>query len=251
MEGAVTALWRHPIKSHGREELSGVTLSAGQALPWDRYWAVQHDNSTGPAEGWSPYQNFMVGTRTPGLAGLWADLDEDAGRLHLRHDRLGSFDFHPDDAGEAQAFFAWLAPILPENRAQPRRIVRAGTRGMTDTDFPSVSIMNASSHRAVSQRLGRPLEPERWRGNIWFDGLAPWEEFDWIGRRVRIGGAVLAVHDRIERCLHTAANPRTGDRDADTLGTLEAGWGHRDFGVYAEVVEGGPVAPGDRVEVLA
>ena len=38
---------------------------------------------------------------------------------------------------------------------------------------------------------------------------------------------------------------------ADTLGTLETGWGHRDFGVYAEVVESGPVGPGDKVEVLA
>ncbi len=251
MSGAVTALWRHPIKSHGREALSAVTLAAGQALPWDRCWAVQHDNSTGPTTGWSSYQNFMIGTRTPGLAGLWADLDEGAGLVHLRHDRLGSFSLSPDDTAEAQAFFVWLAPILPENRAQPRRIVRAGTRGMTDTDFPSVSVMNASSHRAVSQRLGRSLEPERWRGNIWFDGMGPWEEFDWIGRHVRIGAAVLAVHERIERCLHTAANPRTGERDADTLGTLEAGWGHRDFGVYAEVVEGGPVAPGDKVEVLA
>ena len=109
--------------------------------------------------------------------------------------------------------------------------------------------MNESSHRAVSQKLGRPLETERWRGNIWFDGMAPWEEFDWIGKKVRVGGTLLAVHERIERCMHTTANPQTGARDADTLGALEQGWDHRDFGVYAEVIEGGPIAVGDKVEV--
>ena len=28
---AIRALWRHPIKGHGREALTAVTLTAGQA----------------------------------------------------------------------------------------------------------------------------------------------------------------------------------------------------------------------------
>lgn len=250
MTGTVTQLWRHPIKSHGREALKAVTLTPGQALPWDRFWAVQHDQSKHEGDGWASYQNFMIGTRTPGLAGLWAELDEDARKVSLRHEKLGAFQFHPDDYLEASQFLAWIAPLLPENRAQPRRIVTAGTRGMTDTSYASVSIMNESSHRAVAQKLGRPLEPERWRGNIWLDGLAPWEEFDWIDKKIRIGGAVLAVHERIERCMHTTANPKTGLRDADTLGALRNGWDHQDFGMYAEVIEGGDIALGDKAQVL-
>ena len=35
-------------------------------------------------------------------------------------------------------------------------------------------------------------------------------------------------------------DPATGVSDADTLGGLEAGWGHQDFGVYAEVIAGRP-----------
>jgi uncharacterized protein YcbX len=206
---------------------------------------VLHGDARADGDGWAPYQNFMIGTRTPGLAGLWSTLDEDARRVSLRHDRLGSFAFSPDDPDEARQFFAWLAPLLPEDRAQPARIVVAGTRGMTDSDCPSVSIMNASSHRAVAEGHGRPLEPERWRGNIWLDGFAPWEEFDWIGKRVRIGDAVIEIRERIRRCLHTAANPVTGTRDVDTLGTLERGWGHTDFGVYGEVIAPGRVAVGD------
>ncbi len=245
MAGRVTQIWRHPIKSHGREALERVTLTAGQALPWDRYWAVQHDQSTHAGDGWAACQNFMIGTRAPALAGLWARLDEAARTVTLHHEALGEMTFHPEDAREAAQFLAWIGPLIPENRAQPRRIVTAGTRGMTDSPYPTVSIMNESSHRAVAQRLGRPLESERWRGNIWLDGLGPWEEFEWIGKDIRIGSALLRVHERIERCMHTAANPRTGQRDADTLGTLSEGWDHQDFGVYAEIIEGGEIAIGD------
>ncbi len=244
MSGKVTQIWRHPIKSHGREALEIVTLVAGQAMPWDRFWAVQHDQSQHDGVGWAECMNFMIGTRTPGLAGLWARLEEETRQITLTHEKLGQMTFHPDDDLEASQFLAWIAPLIPENRAQPRQVVSAGTRGMTDSDFPSVSIMNESSHRAVSQNLGRPLEVERWRGNIWFDGLAPWEEFDWIGKTIQVGDATLKVHERIERCLHTAANPKTGARDADTLGALQNGWDHQDFGVYAEVIDGGEVAVG-------
>lgn len=43
MTATVTEIWRHPIKSHGREPLESVTLEAGKALPLDRLWAVAHE----------------------------------------------------------------------------------------------------------------------------------------------------------------------------------------------------------------
>jgi uncharacterized protein YcbX len=110
--------------------------------------------------------------------------------------------------------------------------------------------MNMASHRAVSQKIGRPVESERWRGNIWLDGLAPWEEFDWIGRDLRIGAAMLRIREPIVRCMHTTANPVSGIRDTDTLGALEDGWGHQDFGVNAEVVQSGTVSVNDPIEVM-
>ena len=48
----------------------------------------------------------------------------------------------------------------------------------------------------------------------------------------------------------TATSTRTGERDADTLGALEQGWGHTQFGVYAEVVKTGDLTQGDDFEVL-
>ncbi len=248
MTGAVAHLWRHPIKSHGREALERVTASAGKCLPWDRHWAVAHELSKFDGANWAPCQNFMIGTRTPGLAGLWAEFDEGAGVITLRHQDLGTLTFAPET--DRDKFLSWIAPLCPPDRAEPRGIVRAEDRGMTDTDYASVSIMNLASHDAVATAANQPLEIERWRGNIWVSNLPAWEEFSWVGKRLRVGTAVFEVRERIRRCLHTAANPVTGTRDVDTLGTLENNWGHKDFGVYAVVVQSGEIALGDRIEVL-
>ena len=244
----VSALWRHPIKSHGRQSIDRIALTAGQTMPWDRTWAVTHEATQPSAKGgdWAQCHNFMIGTRTPSLAGLWADLDEEDRRVTLRHHALGELSFHPDDDADQSRFLDWIAPICPANRSRPTGIVSAGARGMTDSAFPSVSIMTTASHQAVAAPLGGMLEPERWRGNIWLDGTAPWEEFDWIGREVRIGDTLLRVEEPIKRCAHTTANPQTGARDTDTLGTLERNFGHQDFGVYARVIQSGTICIGDK-----
>jgi len=250
MTSAVTALWRHPIKSHGRERLNKVLLIAGKTMPGDRVWAVTHDSSGYDGTGWAPCQNFMIGSRAPLLAGLWAQYDDVDQKVALRHSLLGEFAFHPDNPEDARQFIDWIRPLAPENRAKPQAVVKVVDRGMTDTDFPSISILNQSSHRAVAQKLSLSLEPERWRGNIWLEDLAPWEEFDWIGKHLQIGNVKFHIRERIVRCQHTAANPNTGQRDADTLGALQDGWGHQDFGVYAEVLEGGELCVGDTARVL-
>jgi uncharacterized protein YcbX len=95
------------------------------------------------------------------------------------------------------------------------------------------------------------LAMERFRGNIWLDGLEPWAEFDLVGRDIRVGQATLSVREVISRCKATTVDPDTGIPDADTLGALQAGWDHQNFGVYGEVVEGGRVAVGDPAEALS
>ena len=63
---------------------------------------------------------------------------------------------------------------------------------------------------------------ERFRGNVWLDGLEPWAEFDLVGRDIRVGAATLRVRERITRCKATTVNPETGRIDADTLGAPAA-----------------------------
>ncbi len=245
MSGSVTSLWRHPIKSHGRESLSDVTVTPGQTMPGDRVWAVAHEASKADGSEWAPCANFSRCSKAPQLAAISARMN--GGTVTLSHPGRPEINFDPDT--QQDDFLDWVKPLMPVDRAASARIIRVPGRGMTDSDFPSISLCNMASHRAVEQKLGQDLSLVRWRGNIWFDGLPLWEEFDWLNRDIRIGQAVLRVRERITRCLATTANPETGTRDADTLGALNA-WDHQDFGVYAEVIQGGEVKPGDKVQPL-
>lgn len=248
MTATVASIWRHPIKSHGHEALEETALTAGRTLPWDRCWAVRHTGSSADGSGWAPCANFSRGAKAPALQAIMARLDDATGTVTLRHPDRPELRFRPDS--EAQRFLDWVEALMPAGRAASAGIIRVPDRGMTDTDYPSVSLINLASHRAVGQRAAAELSPLRWRGNFLLDGLGPWQEFEWIGKRLRLGGAELVVRERIVRCLATAANPMTGQRDVDTLGLLNSGWQHTDFGVYAEVTASGKVRAGDRVELL-
>lgn len=246
----VAALWRHPIKSHGREALEQVTLTEGMTMPWDRHWAVAHAkckfDTANPA--WVMCRNFVTGAISAPVAGIWATFDEQSHQMTLRHDALEPLIFNPDDPADLPRFLAWTAPL--DLREVPTGIVSVPGRGITDSSKPTVSIMNIASHTAVEGFHGGPLERERWRGNIWLDGLPAWEEWHWIDHNIQIGEAVLHVHKRIVRCSHTTANPVTGQRDADTLGALRNGFGHEDFGINAIVTKSGRVALGDTAKVI-
>ena len=248
--GQVEALWRHPIKGHGREALSELTLTEGQTIPWDRRWAVAHEAAKADGSEWAPCANFSRGSKVAALMAINARSHEETGQITLSHPDRPDLCFDPDQEAGAQAFLDWVRPLMPADRAQSARIVRADGRGMTDTDYPSVSLINLASNEVLSQTMGQDISPLRWRCNIHTSGFAPWAEFDWIGKALRVGAAHLAIREPILRCLATTANPDTGQRDADTLGALNAHWGHQDFGVYAEVIQSGTIRTGDTIEVL-
>ncbi len=250
MTGAALArIVRHPIKSVGFEDLEAATLSAGRPLPGDRAWAVAHEAADLPADGgWAPKHNFLRGVAGAELMAIRARSDMAGRRITLQHPRAGQLDIDPETEGERLC--AWLAPLWPAGRPAPARLVRAPQTGLGDCPDPVLAILSLVSLRTLAQRMGRDLSIHRFRGNLWLDGLAPWEEFDLLGRRLCIGGAVLEVRERITRCKATTANPETGRFDADTLGALDTAYGHTDFGVYATVVEGGPLHLGARVELL-
>ena len=237
----VAAIWRHPIKAHGREALDAFEIAAGGTIPFDREWAVAHEGAEIDGNGWARCANFNRGAKNPALMAITARITEDG--VVLSHPDRPDLAFDPD--ADNRPFLDWIAPLTDPSRAMPSHIVRARDRGYTDSPFPSISLHTTASLAALEVRMGRPLSPNRFRGNLWIDGTKPWAEFAWIGRDLRIGTATFRAEERIGRCRATMADPATGRTDADTLGALEAGWGHRDFGIYLTCTASGRVAVGD------
>ena len=239
-------IWRHPIKGIGAEALERADLTIGRPVPMDRAFAVLEAGGDA-AEGWRSCRNFLRGAKGPSLMAITAKTEGEV--IHLSHPERPDIAINP--ATVATDLFKWLAPIYPENRNPPVELVTAPPEGMSDAPFASVSILNLTSLAALSADAGMDLDMRRFRGNLWLNGAAPWEEFDLIGKTVQIGGAQLKIVEPIGRCRATEGNPETGKRDVNTLSLLEQGWGHTNFGVYAQVISSGAIALGNSIEVIS
>ncbi|MGI3168883.1 MOSC domain-containing protein [Pseudooceanicola sp. C21-150M6] len=246
----LASLIRHPVKAIGYEPLDRVALTEGRALPFDRHWAVAHTAAKfeGQPTEWQRKMNFLRGVTGAELMAIAARTEDATGKVTFTHPKAAELTVDP--MAEQQALIDWLTPLWPEDQPQPDRVVHVPGQAMTDWPDPFVSILGTGSLDALSDAAGTPMSPHRFRGNLWIEGWAPLEEFDLIGRTLRIGQAELEIRERITRCKATHANPETGQRDVDTMKILRDTWGHQDFGVYAIVTRSGEIAPGDEVTVL-
>lgn len=250
---AIEALWRYPVKGLAGERLERTTLTAGEALPHDRRFGLVAGSGGGAdtsGDSWVDYGQFYALSREERLAQLGVVFDEAAETLTVtRHGRQVARGRPTDPVGRSlldQFFAAFLAdsprgtPRFLAGRQEPGRRVN-----YTDTEQPTVSLLNLASVADMERVARQAVDPRRFRMNVWLTGLAPWAERDWVGRRFRLGGAVVEVIEETERCAATAVNPDSAERDLNVPRLLRGGYGHLCQGVYAIVREGGEVAVGD------
>ncbi|MBK9081393.1 MAG: MOSC domain-containing protein [Rhizobiales bacterium] len=246
----VAALWRYPVKGLSGEPLAGAALTKGDYFPGDRLFAIEN-GPTGfdpAAPVRAPKIGFLMLMRNERLAQLATRYDEATAALTVaqggREVARGDLTTTQGRAALADFFAGHMGPEMRGPAA-----VLAAPAGFRFTDSRSgfVSLINRASVEDLSRRLGRPVDPLRFRGNVLIEGLAPWAEFDLVGQTLAVGGARLVVTKRIERCAATNVDPATGARDMQIPHALETFYGHTDCGVYARVETGGRIAPGDAV----
>jgi uncharacterized protein YcbX len=99
----------------------------------------------------------------------------------------------------------------------------------------------------TSRRLGAPVDPLRFRANLYVSGLPAWREFDWLGREVSAAEVGFRVAERINRCAATNVDPASGVRDLNIPLALRKAYGHIDCGVLLRVIRGGDLEVGQEI----
>jgi len=143
---------------------------------------------------------------------------------------------------------------------RPLRLVRSDEPGAgVDRGLGPVTMLSDASLDALARQVDADaVDARRFRMLFGIAGCEPHEEDAWLGRRVRVGEAVVRLHEQVARCAITTQNPRSGVPDLDTLREIKAYRGTReddgkniDFGVFGEVEVPGRVRVGDAVEPLS
>jgi uncharacterized protein YcbX len=245
----IDAIYRYPVKGLSAQPLTRTTLAPGKTLPADRLYAIEN-GPTGfdPANPeYFPKIRFLMLMRNERLAALHTDYDEATHTLTIAHeDREFRADLRTKEGRLAvEAFFR---RFMPDELRGPPKVLYGDQHSFSDVAKKVVSFINLASVAELEGKLGAPVDPVRFRGNIYVRGWPAWREFDLIDKEIRIGGARLKVFKRIKRCAATEVDPSTGARDLAVVKGLMDNFGHTDCGIYAEVIAGGGIAPGDKIE---
>ena len=256
MSGHVAWISVSPVKGLALGQLEECELTEAGVAGDRRFFLVDEDNRLVNSKGLGMLQQIVP------------SYDEKTELLTLAFPDGRALSHHVSVDGALDARF-WSVSVparvvegpwseaLSDFTGRELRLVRADTPATDRRRSGAATLLGTGSLRAMARLLGvQDVDGRRFRMNFGVDGLAEHEEDEWLGRRVRIGQAVVVPQGNVGRCAVTTQNPETGAPDLDTLKALAA---YRQdvetteplpFGVYAAVAEPGRVRVGDPVEPL-
>ena len=256
--GIITTLLHYPIKGLSRQHLPEVTLSPGQGFPYDRMFGFARAGSgfdpAAPAP--MPKDRFLMLMRDERLAGLASHFDPVTRLLDIKVQGRSVHQADlatPEGCAATEDFFACMFD-LPADKMP--RFVHAAPHRFTDVAVVSsdlmnaVSLINLESIAALERKTGASIAPERFRANVYFSGWPAFSELALVGHEIAIGSARARVTLRTRRCAATEVNPATARRDLPIPRLLHQHYGHADMGIYAEILSGATIHPGESVRVI-
>jgi uncharacterized protein len=228
MQATVAEIYRYPVKAMAGEPLREADLG-WHGVPGDRRYAFVQSDHTG---------DFP-----------WLTIREVPRMLLYRPAAAPDPEQPPTvrtpDGDELAIGDPRLAGLL--STAARRRIhLHRDHRGNFDSS--TVSVISVQAVAALSELVGRPLGPVRFRPNLVID--APGHEFPeeaLLGRRLSVGAATVRLDRRDERCMVINFDHRTAERNPAVLRAVAQ---HREvrIGVYGTVETPGLVRVGDLVQ---
>lgn len=254
MPVSVAAIYRYPVKGLSPEPLERATLAPCECIPHDRRFALARATASFDPQRpeWLPKTNFFMLMRDEKLAQLRTRFDEQSGLFTVERNGQMLLSARITDVAGREQINAFFAAFLEDCPGGPPRIVEAPGHPFSDakrkpnsTTYKYVSLVNLASIGELEKIVGVPVDPIRFRANLYHMGAPAWAELGWVGFRIMVGNARLRVVSPITRCAATMVNPATAERDLNIPVILQKEFGHNYMGVYAEVVAGGEVVKGD------
>ena len=111
----------------------------------------------------------------------------------------------------------------------------------------SISFINNKSIEDFKNKSNQTIETQRFRGNIYADGIEAWEERNWIGKIIKINNISFKVEKNIPRCVAINLKPNSDDNSLNLLQSLKKTYNHFDMGIYLTALDDGLINIGDNI----
>ncbi|MFZ1104680.1 MAG: MOSC N-terminal beta barrel domain-containing protein, partial [Hyphomicrobiaceae bacterium] len=212
---SVAALYRYPVKGLTPEPLESVELRPGETLPFDRAYAIE--NGPGRFDPDAPRHlpkiTFLMLMRDERLATLRSAFDDATQTLTISRGGKPVVSGRLDTPLGRQLIEQFMAAYMKAELRGAPKVVSAPGHSFSDVAAKCVHIVNLATVRELERVLGRPVDPLRFRANVYVEGLAPWAELNWVDKEIGIGPSRLKVLACTARCAATNVDPSTAARD--------------------------------------
>jgi uncharacterized protein YcbX len=248
-QARIDSIYRYPVKGLSPERLERVQLEPGKTLPADRRYAIENGPSgfDPAAPAYFPKSRFLMLMRNERLAQLDTRYDDATHTLVVRHEGREAARGDLSTREGRQVIEAFIRRFMPAELRGPPKVLQADGHSFSDVAAKVVSIINLASVTAIETVVGAPVNPLRFRGNLYVEGWPAWHEFELVDHVLAIGDVRLKVVKRIVRCAAVNVDPDTAARDLAIPTALQRRLGHADCGIYAEVIEGGTIGDGETI----
>ena len=230
------SIYRFPVKGLSPEPLPRVALTPGQTVPGDRLYAIENGPSgfDPAAPKHQPKMRYLMLMRNERLATLRTRFDDATHTLTVGYDGREAARGDLRTADGRAAIERFFASFSAADLRGPPKVLHAPGFSFSDVAAKVVSIINLASVADLENYVGAPIDPLRFRANLYVTGWPAWQELDMVGRKLAIGNGVhVKIVKRIVRCAATNVDPTTGARDLEIPNTLMKTFGHADCGIYA------------------
>src|SRR5262245_27662364 len=181
-------VYRYPVKGLSPEPLQRARLAAGETVPGDRIYAIENGPSgfDTAAPRHQPKTRYLMLMRNERLAALRTSFDDKTHTLIIESEAREAVrgDLRtPAGRAAVESFFARFC--ADELRGSPK-LLHAPGHSFSDVARKVVSIINLASVAALENAVGAPVNPLRYRGNVYVTGWPAWREFDLVGKEIAI-----------------------------------------------------------------
>lgn len=219
----LTEIWRYPVKSFRGEPLEEAFVTP-EGLESDRRFAYLDSAPNRLGKKLTARQVDQMLSYRARLAGERVEVETPTGEV-----------YEPGDP-------ALVAEI---SRLAGRSVSVRDSPG-ENFDETSVLLVNQATVDAFEMAAGMGVDRRRFRANLYVSDLEPDQEYRWLGRRLRVGEAVLEAVRPCGRCVVITIDPDTLEVEPGLLRTL-ARERQEIMGIRCAVVKPGQVRVGDPV----
>ena len=247
----INQLFYSPVKSLSFSSVKQLEILNNIGIKFDRNFAFTRDLDDNKVDYIlnNPLRrqiiNFLSLKHFPELNEYNFDFKKNI--LELKKNNIIILTTNINNKYEVEILCKKIQSLIP--KVKKIRLVQDSINPFFDT-MPSktISLINLNSIKDFENKISKEVESQRFRANIYVDGIGAWEERNWVNQIIKINNIDFKVEKNIPRCVAINIKPNTDDNTFNLLQSLKKNFNHFDMGIYLTALNDGEINIENKVE---